>query len=101
MSISKYSRRQCGVAISSLEWANVGGSQIVWMILKRKSAPSDGYGCLSRFFNRGTKRLEFFVYVLHLISIVALIPLTLRVQRTVLIYPLPDSYPVKVVIPRV
>ena len=77
------------------------GAKLVWMILEIKSSLSGGCRFLSGFFNRGTKRLEFFVYVLHLISIVSLIPLTLRVQRTVLIHPLPDNYPVKVVIPRV
>jgi len=42
-SIKKYSGRQFGITISNLGWANVGGSQIVWMILKRQSSPSGGY----------------------------------------------------------
>ena len=58
-------------------------------------------GVLVDFLTEGLKGWSFLFNVLYLISIIALMPLTLRVQRTVLIYPLPDSYPVKVVIPRV
>ena len=37
------------------------GAKLVWMILEIKSSLSGGCRFLSGFFNRGTKRLEFFV----------------------------------------